>query len=289
MKYLSKNPVTHRRCIQTVVENDKSKMYKLELHQTLCKITQVFEYTGIWPDGSEPIYRQLMKKIGFQFFIFSTTVFLCANTILCDDKNGSAIFTQLTISSIVLCQKCLYLIYKKREIIEFLFDPILSHATEECIEYDQFSGKIKKFMIAIHVYLCAVVISLSFNILYSFFTEEKMLPLFIHVSWQVSEPVHWILCVSFSFSMILYNVVSLFNVLLWYIMFNYSLAYLVLGNKLAKLGYVAETKGKDLKNLERKIKRTTKVASQLEPKLSSQNAYVKDLIGLIKAHQNLSE
>ncbi len=253
-------------------------MYKIELKQTLCRIVEIFYFFGIWQTDEESTIRKAGKKFCYAFVLFLFPIFFATNAILCTDRNESIFSVQLTVLSTVLYVKFLYLVSKKKEILEFLNDKIVYQAMEECQEFGHYNKTIETFLKFIHFYVFMIIFSalLVIGIKLPMWSADKYLPLFITFSWNNSEIIYWLAFVFVSLSMVFFSVVNLLTVVIWYIMLNYSIEYQRLGIKFRNLGW-------DIKEVSKK--KVTK--KQL--RLPSRNMFVENLIVLVKNHQNLTE
>ncbi|XP_037040976.1 putative odorant receptor 71a [Bradysia coprophila] len=248
-------------------------MFSIELDEALQRILKIFYRMGIWQSDEEPNYLKVAKKFFYTFFGALYPIFFTANAFLCD-RNESVFSVQLTIIAAVLYVKILYVLFKKQEILEFLFDPIVVHSIENREEYDETVKKIKEFMNFVRMYCLATFVTVPLLIVIKFpiFSADKGLPFFISFSWNSSEIIYWLAYFFVSLSSTLYVTANLITILIWYMLLNYSIEYELLGNKLRKLGVGMKA-----------------VKKQKEFRLIQRSGFVEDLIVLIKAHRNLNE
>lgn len=248
---------------------------------------KIFEFVGIWPNMVETPSRKIGKKIfvtiSYSFFV----ILFASNCFICEDLNDQVYFVQSVILTFIALIKCIHLVLKQQDYLAFLFDPIISHRTDDRSEYDMCNLKVNLFMKFAHTYTWVILISVAINIICTvFLTTEKMLPLMIDLCWQDFGFVYWI-ALAFDLWGIIYSIsISLFHVLLWYIMLNYSIAYQTLGNRLKKLGWKGKTLEKDSKQLRKGLKKLTQ---QQDSKKLSKNSYTKELVDIVKDHRNLIE
>lgn len=177
----------------------------------------------------------------------------------------------------VVTIKLMYLLWKKDLIFEFLFDPIIVHATADTETFDHVNKEITKFMKFIHSYMVMFPIAFIFYVFSTLpmFSDGRKLPFFIKYTFvgNYSEIIYWIAYV-FVISEILFGFAcSLTNAIIWYILFNYSIEYKVIGHQLRNLG---------IKKLWANDPEPWNV---LHP--SIRTTYNQDLIGLIRSHQNI--
>ncbi len=258
-------------------------MYKIELNQTLCRIVEIFYYMGIWDKDNKPTFPKFLKNFFQALIIALFAIFLATNALLCDDKNESIFVGQVVVLTTVILVKCLYLILKKQDILAFLYDPIMSHSTEDRKQHNQSHQKIDKFMKFTHFYLFMLIVPLilTIGIKLPIISSDKGLPMFISFSWNNSEIIYWLAFVFVSLSMVLCVTINLLSILIWYIMLNYSIEYEHLGSKIRNLGWEIKV------DIKKKVNK--KKAWSIESKLAPKNSFVDNLIILVKAQQNLKE
>lgn len=225
---------------QWITVTEVIKMYKIEPNKTIQQIVKILYQTGIWRNGEESAIRKSSRKFFLLFYIIVFQVFNDASAILSDDKSELIFLAEIGMFYAVITFKQVYLLWKKEEITAFLNDPITAHSTECHAVHELANKKIKKFMRFIHVYLWMLGITSSFIGISCFpiFTTSKKLPFFISYSfnWTQSEIVYWMtygFVVSALYFGYLFNLVTIF---IWYLLFNYSVAYEVLGNQLKEIG-----------------------------------------------------
>lgn len=252
-------------------------MYKIEVNQTVCLIVKLLYYLGIWQDEEEPAFRRIAKKAFYILYPVLFFIFLAIDAFFSyssGNKNESIFVVQL-----VMTVKIMYLLFKKEELLAFLFDPIVAHSTEDRMEWQQINNKMTKFTKFINAYLFMILITQICNIVFSLpiIYGDKMLPLCISFPGQFPEIIYWILYAFISTALLCCSATNLITVLIWYIMLSYSIEYEVLGNQFRNLGKRMQMKTITKKKLEKK--------SQPTPR----NLFVQDLIRLIKAHRSVYE
>lgn len=238
-------------------------MYKIELPPTITKISTFFQFIGFWPSDKRPACLKSSFKFFFAFCYALFTINVVLFAVLVDEVNDSIFMVQMAIIFGIICLKSFYLL-QKHDILTLLYDPIVTHSIEDRQEYVLFSNKVQQLMTFVHVYLIALLLTQGFHVSYSIFqaimSDVKVLPLFMTFTWHDSNILYWCTFVLTTVSIFFTVPVSLFTIFLWYIMFNYSIEYEILGGKMRKLG----------RGMSRK-----------------QESFVDDLIALVKAQRKL--
>ncbi|XP_037043835.1 putative odorant receptor 71a [Bradysia coprophila] len=253
-------------------------MFTFQVNGTLLQhFVNLFYQLGIWGSDEESNFRKIGKKLTHTFYGALFPIFFATNALLCTDRNESIFSAQAAIIVMVLYVKFSYLLFKKPEILAFLHDTIVVHSIENLDEYEHTNKKIKKFMGFVRPYCFAFFLTAPLIIVLKLpiFSDDKVLPVFISLSWNDSEVIYWLAYTFVSLSTSLYVVVNLLTTLIWYIMLNYSIEYELVGNKLSRLGHKnARTRGK-----------MVKIQESFE--LPQRSMFVEELIVLIKAYRNL--
>ena len=171
------------------------------------------------------------------------------------------------ISLVDIMIKLIFVLWKNEEILAFLYDPVDGHS-EKFLDsnFEQGNQKMETFIKYVQIFIFMVVFGTMFICLscLPIFSSGRKLPLFVEysVNGKYSDILYY---VTFAFAVSGLFIAGLFNlstVLIWYIIIQYSIAYEILGNQIAKLGM----NGDDQKTL-----------------------YVQNLISSIKDHHNLVE
>nr|QGW45433.1 odorant receptor 60 [Bradysia odoriphaga] len=267
-------------------------MYTIQVDKTLLQFIKIFYQIGIWQRDEELNYRKIGRKILFTFFGALLPFFFATNAVLCADRNESIFSVHIAIITAVVYVKFLYLLFKKREILAFLNDPIVVHSIEYREEYERTNKKIKKFMGFVRPYFLAIFITVALIILIKLpiFSTDKGLPLFISFSWNKSEIVYWLAYLMITVSLLLYCVVNSVTALIWYIILNYSIEYELLGNKLKNVGGpTLTTIKKQGKNEKQKKIRKQELNPRTLNSVPQSKKFVENLIILVKAHRNITE
>lgn len=244
-----------------------TEMYTIQIHPTYRRIIAIFIECGIWRNGE--ISRKLFYL--FNMILFQMLIVTCAW--ISDDKNESLFLAQVEISALVMMVKLIYLLWNKDMILLFLSEAIVTHYITDYEVFVQVKKKIKKFMRFVHVYI-AVMASVVFLLVISplpIFSSDRKLPMFIVYSfdWKYSEVIYWLIYSPFTFQIFLIFATNLLTVIIWYILFNLSIKYKILGNQLMNLG----------------VPKVTEIEIEGENLFESADLFQQQLIHLVKVHQ----
>ncbi len=252
--------------IQSNKQNIK-KMYKLDVEPILCQIIVLYRRLGIWRDDGESEFRKSCMRIlhflqFLSYFIFNLTAAYQAYQ--SGHINELIYYSELEICFAVLAIKLAYLLWRKNEILTFLYDPIVNHCTEDYGESMIAKQKFKKFTVFNKLYSVILSSTLVIVILVAlpiFTDDKKMLPLFIRFNLESDHDtvLYWMAYISGSVNVFLSCVFSTLMLFVWNIMYNYSIEYKLLGHRFKSLGVVTP------------------------------NTYYEELIQLIRSHNNLFE
>lgn len=215
-------------------------MYNVEPNETIQRIVKILHQTGVWRLVEASIFRETCRKLFFLLYLIAFQVFNAISAFLTDDKNETIFLTEIGVFYAVITVKQVYLLWKKDKIIAFLNDPISAHSTEHHEVSQYVNRKLNGFMRFVHIYLLMLTITSSFigTSCLPMFTTEKKLPYFISYSidWTQSEIMYWFMYGFVSLAIIYGFIFNFVTIFIWYLMFNYSVAYEVVGNQLRNLG-----------------------------------------------------
>ncbi len=159
-------------------------MYKLEVDPTLCRVMEIYRRVGIWRNEDESCMRILYFLQSFSCIVYVSVG--AYNAYVNDDRSELIFLVEAEIASLTTWLKTAYLLWRKDEILNFLYDPIVTHCNENYYGESLIANqKIKKFAGFLKVY--GVMIILIVTIVSSvpiFMSDEKMLPLLIHFNLE---------------------------------------------------------------------------------------------------------
>ncbi|KAJ6649331.1 Odorant receptor 2a [Pseudolycoriella hygida] len=253
-----------------------TEMYKVEVHKTLCIITQLMFFVGVWQNEKKLTFCQ--KRIQYFYMTCPILFMISLGTfvILSSETNEAIFVLQLAIPTAVLNVKLAYLLFKQNEILGFLYDPICEHSIQDRMEWQRVTKIIDTFMkfVRAYVYMIGITSVLVLFLNFPVFSSDRKLPAYISFPHQLPDSTYWFFFVVLDLGVSCCFLASLLVVLVWYAMYNYSIAYQVLGSRLRRLGLpIEEVNERQRKNAKSKLR----------------NSFAQDLIKLVKYYRNLSE
>lgn len=252
-------------------------MYTIHVDKTLQLFIEIFHNVGIWQSDSESYSRKAVKKSFFVICSAFLPLFFATNIFLCHSWNDSIFSAQAFIQTAVIYVKLQYLLFKKQEILAFLFDSSVSYQSGNVNVCEHANGKLKKLTKFIRPYFLTISITAVSVIIINLpiLSAKRRLPFFISYTWNDSEIGYWSIYLLVSLSMLVLMIGNLITTLIWYIMLKYSIEYELLGHNIRNLGADGKISDKRVEN-------------RKDGELA-QKCYFANLIDLINAHQNLSK
>ncbi len=218
-------------------------MYKVELDPTLCRIIEIYR-VAIWRDEGESDLRKSCMRILYFLHYCSFLFYLLAGTYqayLSENENQLIFLVEVQIAVSIVVVKLFYLLWRHDETLNFLYDPIVTHCTEDYDESVVVNRKIKRVTVFYKVYtlIISITIALVIFIPLPIFTKDgKSLPLFIRFNLESDYYVvfYWMTYIYASVGSVLCSVYTFLMLIIWYIMYNYSIEYSLLGHRFRSLG-----------------------------------------------------
>ncbi|XP_037028512.1 odorant receptor 94b-like [Bradysia coprophila] len=245
-------------------------MYTIRAHPIISQVITVLQIFGMWHKDEESTFSKIGKKMINSIMLVSLFASLSSGAYLSGDMNESVYLSAATVASALLVVKLGYILSKQHEINEFLND-ICVHSIEDVNEFDEINIKLENFAKFGYINVFSMLLAIFLFIILSlpFFSSERRLPL------NVGFPLDWKnsivgYCLAHTFvvaAVIFAMVVTFFTIIYWYVMFNCSIKYQLLGNSLRKLG----SKNSAAKNV------------------FDKQETVEDLKKLIESHRNIKE
>lgn len=237
-------------------------MDQLKRNPTFYQIVKLLYRIGMWRDGEESSIRKMARKLFFLLYFTMFLLFLALCAYLTDDSKEFIFLVQLVIIIAVITIKLVYLLWKKDEVLAYLY--------EGCRELNNDNDKMKKFMKFVNAYIFMLAVAFVFynTSCLPMFSQDKKLPFFIRftLTGKYSEILYCLAYVFVGSGIFLCNVFNFITSFIWYTMLNFAIEYEELGNKLRNL-----------------------CSKKVITKPNREDVGLRDLIILIKAHRNLFE
>lgn len=225
---------------------------------TFHRLFAIFFLFGIWQSDDESNIRCMVKRAMHFMHLISLTIILLVCAIESNTAEGKCFLALCTFASVVLDVKSYFILWKKEEILTFLYDAIVMNRIinrDESAEVTKIMKKAEKFNSG---YFYMMLFGLSIFIILPIVYAERILPGFI-VFESENEHATILYYVAFAYitSCTTFAIIYCFLMLfIWHIMLSYSIEYKLLGHRFKGL---------------------------------SGATYHQDLIASVKAHRNLNE
>lgn len=253
-------------------------MNNVTMNQTIRRITKIFYFFGIWQSKEESTFRKTGRKFIYMSSYILFQIFLVSCATLSKSENELIFLIAVEIMISVITIKLYYLLWEQDNVLAFVNDPIVDHLTADPDILMKLNTKIENFMNFVHSYLTMIGMSFTFYIISSLpiWPTERKLPLLIpyfNFIGKYSEIIYWIEYVYVVSGLICGFTCTLMNVIIWYIMFNYSVEYQVLGKQLRNLG----------------VNKINKTDSRWfnNPQIATRKLFHQNCVDLIKSHRNI--
>lgn len=245
------------------------KEVHIKPHRIISQIISVLTFFGMWEtDNQFFITKSLTKLI---YFLISSLfcVSLFSGSYLSADYNESFFLTAAGIGGILQFVKLIYVLAKQDQITTFLND-ICVHSIPDRDEFNAVQGKLNNFARFgyVNVFITTIGI-IGFHIVtLPIFSTEVALPLSIGLpfDWRNNRINYWLAHSYIAIGILIAAVAYFFTMVYWYIMYNCSIKYKILGNRFRTLGY-----------------KTTAIISMRE----KEELLYKYLVELVRAHQDI--
>lgn len=250
-------------------------MYSIQLPAGINQMIEFLYRFGFWHRGDKATVRETASKLFYTIAIFCFPASLMAGAIETETSDEFIFLTLTAIITTVMSIKLLYLIWKKKEILNFL-QRICIHSFKNEMEFTLVDEKLKRVIkIITSFYFSVIFAAITASIVVPFVGSEKKLfyNIGFPLNYKNNEIAFWIALI-FSFFEIMLAVVSiLFNIFIWYFFLNISLKYDALGIRLSILGENG----------------VAKLAKRKISEKEKQDLFKRDLVAGVESHKNINE
>ncbi len=254
-------------------------MFRSTVNRNLELFSELLYRIGIWHRHDEETVAERKLKIFYSNFQLVFAILIVTGAIESDD-NDVKIFSVFAVLEMIIFQtKLLYLIRKKKEILE-IFNLVCDYSIEGSETYTFVNNKSITFVKFTAFFLSAIYFCDASILFVVPFVGTERKPFFqfgYPLDWRRNEFAYW---AAFVFSVvqgIFTSIIALFSVLVWYLLANCSWRYEALGYRIKKMG----DKAVDGSVKERQI-------STIEM-IEMDNLYNRDLVGAITSYNSLKE
>ncbi len=248
-------------------------MHSIRINKVINQMISLFYRIGFWHRGEKATTNEQGFKALYCIYHFLFTISLAVTAITTEESDESVFLAEYSIIAFVLSVKLCVLIWNQKRILE-----LLNQICVFSIRYDDdftFINKKLKIFGDFVVFASTAAWFTGFceAIVAPFIGSERTLFFKIAFPWDwKNNDIAYCVAYLFMFSEVFLSLTTAsINILIWYLMFNCSLLYQVLGSELTKMGQIDGKK--DLK-ISKKAK---------------QHLYVMELNVAIDAHRHITE
>lgn len=253
-------------------------MYQVKLPQVINKIMECYYRVGYWHRGDDATARETLIKLFYSIYYLLFLISVIVGALTCVDPDESVFLGEASLLAFVLEVKLLHIVWRKRQIVEFLHQiGVLTIADEE--QFNIVNGKVAAFMKFIIIltgftFFGSVCCAIGIPIIGS--ERKQVINIGFPFDWRTSEIVFWLEFAFISSGFIISFFTFLFSVIMWYLLFVCALKYDVLANRFRNI--------QKSRRAECIIFDERKISETIEEKL-----FVRDLIDGIDTHMELNE
>lgn len=245
------------------------EVHNIKPHRIIGQIISVLTFFGMWETDNQFFLIKLLTKLIYFLISSSFCVSLFSGSYLSADYNESFFLTAAGIGGILQFVKLIYVLAKQDQITIFVND-LCIHSIPDIDEFNAVQRKLNNFAKFgyVNVFITTIGIVGFHIVTLPIFSTEVALPLSIGFpfDWRNSRINYWLAHSYIAIGILTAAVAYFFTMVYWYIMYNCSIKYKLLGNRFRTLGH-----------------RTAAIISLTE----KEELFYKDLVELVRAHQDI--
>nr|QGW45386.1 odorant receptor 13 [Bradysia odoriphaga] len=235
-------PVLHQRLTELHIIkrryalNRLFAMHTIGIHKVMKQLISLFYWMGIWYRGDVPTVRETRIRTFYFCYFLLTNASVIIGAITSENIDESIFLVSEAILSVILSVKLWILIWKQKEILELL-DRICVFSIrydEDVAFFNKKLGKLMKFVVAF--LLGAFVICMATIIVTPCFTRQFLVDIAFPLDYKNNDVAFWIQYVFLVTEMGLVSISVAVTPIIWYLMYNCSLRYEVLGKEVERMG-----------------------------------------------------
>lgn len=221
------------------MELSKEVVYIIKPHRIVNQIISVLTVFGMWEKDNEFPIIKLLKKVIYFLISLSFCVSLFSGSYLNVDYKESFFLTAAGIGGILQFVKLIYVLAKKDQILSFLND-ICVHSLSDLNEFNEIQRKLNNFAKFgyVNIFITTTGIVGFHIVTLPVFATEASLPLSIGfpLEWKNNQINYWLAHSFIAIGILTAAVAYFFTIIYWYIMYNCSIKYKILGNQFRTMG-----------------------------------------------------
>ncbi|XP_037040042.1 odorant receptor 94b-like [Bradysia coprophila] len=250
-------------------------MHHIQVHTIINQILSVFYRIGFWNREDEKSPIKLRIKWFYLIYHFMVVVSAVTGSLHNENKDDRILLIETAVVNAVLTAKLWLTMWKQRQIFELL-EQICTFTVRDREAFVFVNEKLKQFSNVTKLFIWIVAVLATFEVIAPFVGEKNLFfKIALPFDWRKND-LNYLLANAYICSAIILSCFCVLNtILLWYIMFNCSLRYQVLGIHITKMGsrLGEESKGildkenvcrDDLSTLIKECLLTRKLVSDLE-------------------------
>lgn len=252
-------------------------MYRVELSKTVIHLMSIFYFLGVWHRQDAATANQTVVKLFFLIYYSLFPISLIAGAITSVDIADSILLIECFIITVVMAVKFLFIIWKKKQIIEILnrCGTLAIDNPEDFNRVNNTLNRFEKFTIVLLVVSTLFTIFVSFIFLCLGGERKIFFNVAFPLDWKNDLFAYWIVNI-FTFTETMFCVVTLFfSVIMWYSLINCTLMYEVLGNRIKNI--CSNANGKRIN------------ANKSKPLEMEKRIFIQDLTSTIDSFQYIRE
>lgn len=252
-------------------------MYCVEMNKGVKQIFELFRRLGFWSRGEQATVTERRIKLFYSIFYFLFPISILAGAIKSESSDEFIFLLETSILTAVMSIKIQYTIWKQKEIDE-LSHRIGVYALDNHEDCNLVNRKLNTFVkVGAYFFFLCIIMASTVAFILPFVGNEKKL--FFNIGfpfdWKNNAIAYWIAYVFLTTEIIISTLSVLFSLIMWFLMFNCSLKYEVLGNQLRNMGV---------------IRTVSATVSKLKiSEVEKENIFRRDLIAVIESHKDINE
>ncbi|XP_037042354.1 odorant receptor 94b-like [Bradysia coprophila] len=248
-------------------------MHSIQIHEIISRTTFVLCRLGIWYRGDKPTVKDLRKKVFFSIYYSFFVISVSVGVIKSENPDQRIFLADIAIGAVVVVVKFWMLVWKQNEILTLL-NRVCVFSIRYDDDYNRFNYRLTGFMKFVFVFAIITMVAGSLvSVGLSVIGSDKTL--FLEIGFPLdykNSDIAFCMATVFLFTEVFLSLIALFfSIMIWYLLFNCSLRYEVLGSELKDMGRTSEKR--DAKVTERQM----------------HNNFFEDLKTSIDAHLHLRE
>lgn len=252
-------------------------MYRVVIHHHIERIYSVFYGLGIWQQEDKETVGGRRIKLFYAIYYCLAPISFITGAMTSGNQDESVFLIEALLITCVSVVRLFYMLWRKREVLELL-NQICNYSVKDQNTFILINNKMKYLRNFVVAFVSsAFCVGIYSTLLVPFLVSERKLFFSIGfpLDWRNDELAYW-LAVAFLFTEVIIMSISwLFTAIIWYLMANCGLRYVVFGQQLKNMGKVSAVDGTTGKRITSITKRD--------------NIYRRYLLEAIKSHEYLNE